>query len=617
MSNSVSTGRPIHVSLNGDDHHEGCCHSPLRTIFAAARLAQPGDTVTVHAGTFRERIDPPRGGESDERRIVYQAAAGERVIIKGSEIINTWQQVQDDVWSVRIPNEFFGDFNPYRDALRGHWFIDKGRQHHCGAVYLNGHWLTEAVRQEDVFAPVGSNPLWFGMVDAVATTLWAQFKGINPNDGQVEINVRKTVFYPSKPGVNYITVRGFTLCHAATPWSPPTTEQIGCLGVNWSKGWVIENNVISYSVCAGITLGKYHDPQDFPDRDIVEGTEGGDTYHGTIDRALKHGWNTGNIGHHVIRNNTISHCEMAGIAGSFGAICSLVTGNTIHDIHVRQLFFGYEQAGIKFHGAIDTEISRNRIFRCYRGLWLDWMSQGTRVTRNLLYDNGDQHDLFVEVNHGPFVVDNNLFLSKRSVQSVSHGGCYAHNLFLGSFEAEQDLKRSTPYHKAHSTELAGFLNVQKGDDRLFNNLVAEAGGLSSYDDAIDPVFMDGNIYLAGAKPCRFENTPSEQPCFDNGSIQVEDKGDEVFLRMVIDPVWVARQSCALVTTERLGRTKVAELPYEDTDGAPLRMDIDYLGNSRKEKSPVPGPFEVFGGGGIMLKVWPIHDMSEGDRNVTK
>ena len=45
-------------------------------------------------------------------------------------------------------------------------------------------------------------------------------------------------------------------------------------------------------------------------------------------------------------------------------------------------------AGIKIHAAIDTEISRNHIYRTCRGIWLDWMAQGTRVTGNLLHDNG-------------------------------------------------------------------------------------------------------------------------------------------------------------------------------------------------------------------------------------
>jgi len=67
------------------------------------------------------------------------------------------------------------------------------------------------------------------------------------------------VFYPRETGRNFITVRGFTLEHAATNWAPPTAEQVGLIGTHWSKGWIIENNTISHSRCVGITLGKYGD----------------------------------------------------------------------------------------------------------------------------------------------------------------------------------------------------------------------------------------------------------------------------------------------------------------------------------------------------------------------
>ncbi|MHC4240387.1 MAG: DUF1565 domain-containing protein, partial [Planctomycetota bacterium] len=370
-----------HVSVRGDDQNEGSSSKPFRTISAAAQVAQPGDIITVHGGTYRERVTPPRGGESDTKRIVYRAAEGEKVIIKGSEVIDGWQKAQRDTWKVSIPNSFFGNFNPYSDLINGDWFRSKGRDHHTGAVYLNGHWLTEAATLEEVLKPIEDTPLWFGQVDKTNTNIWAQFKDVNSNETQVEINVRQAVFYPEKTGINYITVRGFKMEHAATPWAPPTAEQIGLIGTHWSKGWIIEDNIIRYSVCTGITLGKHGDEFDNTSQNSAEG------YVKTIERATARGWSKENIGHHIVRDNHISHCEQAGIVGSMGPVFCTVTGNTIHDIHMRRLFDGAEMAGIKFHGAIDTVISRNHIYRTCLGIWLDWMTQGTRVTRNLLHDN--------------------------------------------------------------------------------------------------------------------------------------------------------------------------------------------------------------------------------------
>jgi alpha-N-arabinofuranosidase len=593
---SQGTGKEYHVSSNGNDSNDGFKNSPLRTISAAALRAQAGDVITVHEGVYRERINPPRGGESDQKRIVYQVAPGEKVVIKGSEPVKGWQKVQEETWKVSLPNSIFGKFNPYSDLIHGDWFSPQGRQHHTGAVYLNGEWLMEAAKLEEVMKPAGNNPLWFGQVENETTTIWAQFKGLNPNEQVVEINVRQTVFYPENTGINYLTVRGFTLRDAATPWAPPTAQQMGLIGTHWSKGWIIENNVISHSRCAGVALGKYGDEWD----NRAESAEG---YVGTINRALTNGWNKQTIGHHIVRNNIISHCEQAGVVGSLGCAFSTVTGNTIHDIHVQHLFSGAEMAGIKFHGAIDVQISKNHIYRTVRGIWLDWMAQGTRVTGNLLHDNRDQ-DLFVEVDHGPFLVDNNIFLSPKTLLTVSQGGAYVHNLIAGGMDQNHFDARQTPFHKAHSTELAGFHDNPSGDDRFYNNLVMNRGDLSKYDAARLPVSMEGNVFLGGARPTRHEQAPLLEANWEP-KLKLVEKPDGVYLEIALDKVWKGRQQRKLVTTELLGKAAIPNLPYEKPDGTPIRIDTDYFGKKRAPKNPFPGPFEIPQGRKQNLKVWPL------------
>lgn len=56
--------------------------------------------------------------------------------------------------------------------------------------------------------------------------------------------------------MNYITVRGFEMAHAATPWEPPTAAQPGMIGPNWAKGWIIENNDLHDAKCSAVSLGK-------------------------------------------------------------------------------------------------------------------------------------------------------------------------------------------------------------------------------------------------------------------------------------------------------------------------------------------------------------------------
>ncbi len=719
LTNCVLYAAEYHVSPAGINGNEGSASKPFKTISAAADVAQPGDVITVHAGVYRERVNPPRGGASDNKRIVYKAAPGEKVVIKGSEEISGWKHVQGDVWQVVLPNSFFGDFNPFGDLIQGHWFNDKGRKHHSGAVYLNGHWLAEAEEKAELVGtekrgknrrgkgkeylfnlawmqPAGADakrfpaagmleqkgvekapsdeggecigfieegdwasyeidfgvssehmafrvaseqacgrieirldapggrllatcdvpgtqgwqkwrtvktliepssgkqriclvfrakeamnrdiPQWFAEVDEKQTTIWAQFKGVDPNRELTEVNVRQTVFYPENPGMHYITLSGFTLEHAATPWAPPTTEQIGLVGTHWSKGWIVENNTIRYSVCTGVTLGKYNDPKDA----LAEATA--DAYNKTIEWAVKHGWTKETVGGHLVRNNHISHCEQAGIVGSLGAIFSTVTGNVIHDINQRGAFGGAEIAGVKFHAAIDSVISHNHIYRCNGiggGIWFDWMAQGARVSGNLLHDNSV--DLFFEVNHGPLLVDNNIFLSRHFLRDWSQGSAFVHNLVHGNISVKPQ-KRTTPVHTPHSTQIVGLRDIACGDDRFINNLFMSGSDLQVYQPFRESTIMQGNVFS------RFKPR-----------LIVE--ADGICLEM--EPVNAPAGDHPLVTSDLLGLAKVPNQRFEQPDGAPYRLDTDYFGTRRNAERPEVGPFSAPQTNSTLLKVWPI------------
>ncbi len=592
----------FHVSVQGSDTNDGTLHRPFRTISAAARIAQPGDVITVHAGIYRERINPPRGGESTGKRIVYQAAPGEKVEIKGSEAGREWVTVQKDVWKVTLPNSFFGRFNPYSDTIHGDWFDPMGRKHHTGAVYVNGDWFDEAATQEQVMDPSDTARVWFALVDEENTMIWARFTGVDPNKELVEINVRQSIFYPEKTGINYITVRGFTMRHAATNWAPPTAEQVGLIGAHWSLGWIIENNVISHSRCSGVSLGKYGDEFDNTSANTAEG------YVETIRRGLANGWNKETVGHHIVRNNSISDCEQTGIVGSLGAIFSRIEGNHVYNIWTRRLFNGAEIGGIKLHAAIDVLIMNNRIHNACRGVWLDWMAQGTRVSGNLFYGHTSE-DIFVEVNHGPFLIDNNLLLSGSSLLDVSEGGAYVHNLFAGAINAWQELGRETPYHPPHTTEVAGLVNVKGGDDRYFNNIFAPSNlkeprdrfGLGMYDAREIPLQTGGNVYYNGARPYAREKDPLVVRNFDPG-IAIVEQGNGVYLLMNPGEE-IARRFVSPVSTDRLGKARISGLAYENPDGSPLTIDRDYFGTPRDPTKSVAGPFAEPGRGMQEIKVW--------------
>ena len=76
-----------HVAKSGSDTNPGTVEAPFLTISKAAMVLNAGDTVTVHSGTYREWVSPRNSGLNRTSRIVYRAAPGEDVWIKGSEEI--------------------------------------------------------------------------------------------------------------------------------------------------------------------------------------------------------------------------------------------------------------------------------------------------------------------------------------------------------------------------------------------------------------------------------------------------------------------------------------------------------------------------------------------------
>jgi alpha-N-arabinofuranosidase len=226
------------------------------------------------------------------------------------------------------------------------------------------------------------------------------------------------------------------------------------------------------------------------------------------------------------------------------------------------------------------------------------MAQGTHVTKNVFYEN-DEQDLFVEVDHGPFLVDNNLFLSKISQRSVSQGGAYVHNLFCGGTQLIPFDARMTPFMKPHSTQLAGLHNNPDGDIRFYNNLFTQAGDITLFNETTLPMALAGNVLVDGAKPCTQEVDPLVDSGFDT-KIRIVEAGAGRQLEIALDKSWADQYQRKLVTTELLGKATIPDLRFEHSDGTPIRIDTDFSGRTRDPHNPFPGPFEHPAGGTLSV-----------------
>ena len=235
------------------------------------------------------------------------------------------------------------------------------------------------------------------------------------------------------------------------------------------------------------------------------------------------------------------------------------------------------------------------------------MAQGTRVSGNLFYRHTTE-DIFVEVDHGPFLIDNNLLLSGGSLSDASEGGAYVHNLIAGAINSWPDLGRETPYLRAHSTEVAG-INVKGGDDRFFNNVFApsnlsaqrEKCSLMTYD-TLDFGLRTGRMFTTTA-PVRMrrETDPLAIGSVSPG-IRLIEKGDAVYIQLELGREF-QKHPVALVSTARLERARISGLAYESPDGSPLAIETDYTGMPRDMKHLHAGPFRDPGVGMSKIRVW--------------
>lgn len=597
---------------------EGTLEKPFASIGEAVQLARPGDKVIIGGGVYREWVNPIMGGSCDTDRITYTSAQGENPIISGAEIVENWKKIGEGVWKVTISNDVFSDYNPFAEPIFGDWYDDLGQTRHTGELYMDGKAMYEAsaleTLAENSFDVVDEKAYrWFAVVSERETEIWGRFMDMDPNEHIMEVNARPYCFFPRSQGVNYITVSGLTMEKAATQWAPPTAFQAGAIGTHWSKGWIIENCVIRNSKCSGISVGKRHDVKD--NIWSINPEKGGtQIYTEIVFTNIKNGWSKYNVGSHIVRHNEVYDCGQAGIVGNMGGAFSKITGNHIHDINVRGEFSGAEIAGIKLHCAIDTIIDDNCIHDCPRGLWLDWQAQGTRVSKNAFFANTVE-DLYIEVCHGPCVIDNNLFLSKTSLSNVSQGSAFVHNLFAGKLNMESDTKRFTLYHLPHDTFVGGVMLIYGGDDKAANNIYigncrTEMGfgnciyngynamhsgsfvqmpepPITDVENTL-PVDIHDNVYFNGARKYENERGAVEVSDF-NVELDVSEIDGEYYLTTDLFEYGLDKMG-DLITTDILGKSFESEAIYENADGTVLIIDEDYTGNQRNGNKTYMGPF---------------------------
>ena len=193
------------------------------------------------------------------------------------------------------------------------------------------------------------------------------------------------------------------------------------------------------------------------------------------------------------------------------------------------------------------------------------------------------------------------------------------------------MDRATPYHFNHTTDIAGYAFLYGNDVRFYQNIFAGTGevcekwklGTAGYDGS--PVSMDEYIKNVSQLDGDHEKYyTAKQPvyinknCYSGNASIFEREEDKLFMHTDINPtimeedgkVYIALDvteelfsvPTVLITTEILPPPRIVDLPYENPDGSPLRIDSDLLGNPRGD-SPTVGPIELLQQGHNKILVW--------------
>lgn len=229
-----------YVAPDGDDSAAGTIAAPLRTIARGLALAQPGDTVVLRAGTWRENVVITRGGRSGAP-ITIAAHPGETPVLKGSRVVTGWTQHAGEVWkktgwTVRSQQVF----------------VDGAGLQQIGLP--SSYYTGQAADGSTMFYPVGSGlgdlargRFWY---DAAASTLYVQLAdGGDPNARTVEASTAHRILYVD-PGAGFITLRGLTFRHSAT-----AAYQYGGAAVELGDDCVMEDCDLQLCDVAGVAPG--------------------------------------------------------------------------------------------------------------------------------------------------------------------------------------------------------------------------------------------------------------------------------------------------------------------------------------------------------------------------
>jgi hypothetical protein len=328
------------VSPSGNDSHPGTQAQPKRTIQAAVNAAGQGQMVVVRCGDYREKVTIARKG------ITLQAAPGEQVWVKGSDLVSGWVvdggRWRKDGWTYEPAFATGNIVGPDRPVAG---YPDQ--------VFIDGQPQTQVLS----LSAVKSGTFFH---DRAANRLYV---GSDPNGRRVEVTARANtgeIFASSGT-----TIRGIGWAHAASKADSSSGSVIVHGG---SRNTTVDGATFAYNAASGFQIGD-------------------------SDRT-------------TVRRSILSYNGLVGLDSWGNPSNVVVEFNTVRHNNTERFNQYWSAAGIKLMFVKTGRISDNVVERNNAsGIWCDESCENVQIVRNLVRDNS-LHGIMFEISGGAIIASN-------------------------------------------------------------------------------------------------------------------------------------------------------------------------------------------------------------------
>ena len=429
------------------DSGPGSAQAPYKTIAYAMSQLQPGDKLTIAAGTYREPIIiQPRTWPSGDTPNVTVIEGKGKVIIKGSEIVKDWRELGNGLYFTPIevePQQVFVDDQPMMQ-IGGTIFggFPEKADHPLKELHKSqkGIWPGRRAGNQDNMPP---DSFYY---DQSTKTLYLKLKNNGIKQRTVEVSTLPQLLVAND--VRHVTVRNIQFHHSNTS----TTKRAGAITMTGS--FVTLENVHVYRAdSAGMDLW-------------------GDDF--------------------TIRDSSANDCGQVGLKLR-GKRARLINNETSRN-NTRGFNKWWEAGGAKFAGAgglQDSVVDGHRAFSNHGdGIWYDWKNRNNTLKNgNFSYNQG--FGIQYEASDRATIVNNIVIGNEQRGIYLPHSShsVVAFNLVAGNLMQGIAIVDESQRDKDNEFDFSARGN------KVFGNVLAWNGGSLVLPTEIADNQSDGNVYI--------------------------------------------------------------------------------------------------------------------------